>query len=311
MNVKFNPFDYFFILRPLILIPSWNFLLIGSYLARGKTGLTQNIVLGFILYTCVMGGIYILNQIMDIETDRINKKLFLLSEGYIPVTWAYVEMVLLWVTAIILSYRFGIIFLIFIFLSLLLGILYSLPPIKLKGKPIVDTLSNGIGYGVINFSVGWLLVRPFEWSMFHQFLPYALYICAVFINTTIVDIEGDKRAQELTTAVVLGEDISSAISTVLVACAVIVAFVSKDLVCLIPALISLPFFLYVAVYRFIKKKINRSFTIASFRLPGLLLTLITALLYPPYFLVLIVLFVGMRLYYKKRFGITYPTLAQG
>lgn len=311
MNSKFNLFDYFILLRPLILIPSWNFLLIGSYLARGKAGFSLNIVLGLIIYTCVMGGIYILNQIMDIETDRINKKLFLLSEGYIPVPWAYVEMVLLWVAAIVLSYRFGSIFLIFIFLSLLLGILYSLPPIKLKGKPLVDALSNGIGYGIINFSIGWLLVRPFEWFMFYRFLPYALYICAVFINTTVVDIEGDKRAQEFTTAVVFGEDISYTTSTVLVVSAVIVAFVLKDLVCLIPALISLPFFVYVALYRFIKKKVHRSLTITSFRLPGLLLTLITAFLYPPYVLVLIALLVGMRVYYKKRFGITYPTLARG
>ncbi len=308
---KFNPFDYFFILRPLILIPCWNFLLIGSYLARGKGGFTIEIILGLIIYTFIMGGVYILNQIMDIETDRINKKLFLLSEGYIPVKYAYIEMAVLWILAILLSIQFNVIFLLFISISLVIGVFYSLPPIKLKGKPILDTVSNGIGYGVINFSIGWLLFRSFEWSMFYRFFPYFLSISAVFINTTIVDIKGDRRAKEFTTAIFLGENIAYVSSTILMIGAIIVAFMLKDYVCLIPAAVSLPLFIYVAVYSLIKNKINRKLTIVSFRLPGLLFTFITAFLYPVYFLILIVVLIGMRIYYKNRFGISYPTLAGG
>ncbi len=258
-----------------------------------------------------MGGVYILNQIMDIETDRINKKLFLLSEGYIPVKYAYIEMAVLWILAILLSIQFNVIFLLFISISLVIGVFYSLPPIKLKGKPILDTVSNGIGYGVINFSIGWLLFRSFEWSMFYRFFPYFLSISAVFINTTIVDIKGDRRAKEFTTAIFLGENIAYVSSTILMIGAIIVAFMLKDYVCLIPAAVSLPLFIYVAVYSLIKNKINRKLTIVSFRLPGLLFTFITAFLYPVYFLILIVVLIGMRIYYKNRFGISYPTLAGG
>lgn len=308
---SFNLFDYFFILRPLILIPCWNFLLIGSYLARGEAGFTEEIVLGLIIYSFLMGGVYILNQITDIETDRINKKLFLLSEGYIPVKYAYIEMVVLWILAVLFSFKFSMIFLLFIAVSLLLGIFYSLPPIKLKGKPILDTFSNGVGYGMINFAIGWLLLRPFDWYMFYRFVPYFLSISAVFINTTIVDIEGDRRAEELTTAIFLGENTAYIVSTILMAGAVIVAFTLKDFICLIPATISFPLFIYVTLYSLIKNKINRKLTIASFRLPGLFFTLITAFLYPPYFLILIVILVSMRIYYKHRFGIIYPTLSKG
>jgi 4-hydroxybenzoate polyprenyltransferase len=308
---KFNPFDYFFILRPLILIPSWNFLLIGAYLSHKKSNLTYDIILGLIIYTCIMGGIYILNQIMDIETDKINKKLFLLSGGYIQTKWAYGEIILLWIVAIILSLSFGSIFLFFIVLSLVLGILYSVPPVKLKGKPLVDTLANGIGYGLINFSIGWLLVSRFEWPLFIAFLPYVLSISGVFINTTIVDIEGDKKANEVTTAVFLGEKLSYIISTILMASAIVAAFILKDFICLIPAAISLPLFMYAAVYSLTKNRIHRKVTIASFRLPGLIFTLITGLLYPPYLLILLIIVVGMRVYYKARFGMTYPTLTAG
>jgi 4-hydroxybenzoate polyprenyltransferase len=308
---KFNLFDYFFVLRPLILIPTWNFLLIGAYLSLKKPGFTYDIIIGFVTYTCIMGGIYILNQIMDIETDRINKKLFLLSGGYIPTRWAYIEIILLWVLAIILSLTFGSTFLFFIILSLVLGILYSVPPVKLKGKPFADTLVNGVGYGLVNFSIGWLLVARFEWTMFIAFLPYILSISGVFINTTIVDIEGDRKAHEITTAVFLGENLSYIVSTILMISAIVTAVILKDLICLLPAAISLPLFVYAAVYSLTKHTIHRKVTIASFRLPGLIFTLITGLLYPPYLVILLIILVSMRLYYKTRFGMIYPTLANG
>jgi 4-hydroxybenzoate polyprenyltransferase len=308
---KFNPFDYFFILRPLILIPSWNFLLIGAYLSQKKLGLTDDLILGLIIYACIMGGIYIVNQIMDIETDKINNKLFLLSGGYVPKRWAYSEMILLWIVGIILSFSFGSIFLLFIALSLVLGILYSVPPFKLKGRPLVDTLANGIGYGLVNFSIGWLLVSRFDWPMFITFLPYVLSISGVFINTTIVDIEGDKKANEVTTAVFLGEKLSYIISTILMVSAIVIAFILKDLICLIPAAMSLPLFMYATVYSLTKNRTHRKVTIASFRLPGLIFTIITGLLYPPYLIILFIILMGMRMYYKVRFGMTYPTLANG
>lgn len=308
---KFNPFDYLFILRPLILIPSWNFLLIGSYLARGESGFTRELVLGLVIYTCIMGGTYILNQIMDRETDRINRKLFLLSEGYISVKVAYSEMICLWLVGLGLSFTVNNLFLMFVVISLVLGILYSVPPFKLKGRPILDTLANGIGYGMINFGVGWLLFRDFQWNMFYRFVPYFLSICAVFINTTIIDMEGDARAHERTTALFLGERTATIVSTVLMAGAVTLSLYLRDVVCLIPAAISLPLFVLAMFFTVQRGMIPRRVVIASFRLPGLLFTAITAVLYPPYFIILVLVFVGMRLYYRHRFNMTYPTLAGG
>jgi 4-hydroxybenzoate polyprenyltransferase len=285
--------------------------LIGSFLASRAGCITLDVTLGLVIYTFVLGGVYVLNQIMDIETDRLNKKLFLLSGGYVTVKAAYIEMAVLWVLALILSVKFGALFVFLIMLSILLGVLYSLPPIKLKGKPFLDTLANGFGYGMINFAVGWLLFRDFEWSIFSRFLPYFLSICAVFINTTIVDIEGDRKAHEVTTGVLLGPRLSHLVSTIIMAAAVISAYIQRDYICLIPAAMSFPLFVYTAGYAWMQKGINRAATIASFRLPGLIFTVITAVLFPAYFIVLVVVLVTMRLYYKQRFGITYPTLAQG
>ena len=309
---KSNPFDYFFLLRPLILIPVWNFLLIGAYLAQDGERSVGRLLLAVCIYTCIMGGAYILNQITDRETDRINKKLFLLSEGYIPVRHAYIEMMILWAAGLFLSSFFSITFFIFILISLILGILYSLPPVKLKGKPLLDTLSNGIGYGMVNFAVGWLVLKPMTWAMFMEFLPYFLSICAVFMNTTIVDREGDEKAGEVTTAVFLGTRMTSFICTVLMAGAVMIALYNRDPVCLVPAALAFPLFMYVGAYFLVRQgPAPRKLLIMSFRLPGVLFTIITAVLYPAYIAVLVIIFIAMRVYYHRRFGITYPTLAQG
>jgi 4-hydroxybenzoate polyprenyltransferase len=304
-------FDSLFLLRPFILIPVWNFLLIGSYLARGHGGFTSNIIVGLVLYTCIMGGVYILNQITDRETDRANKKLFLISEGYVSLKHAYIEMAALWLIGIVLSLRFSRLFLIAVIVSILLGIFYSLPPVKLKGKPILDMLANGFGYGFINCMIGWLLVGSYDASMFYRFLPYVLSIFGVFVNTTIVDIEGDKKAGEITTAVLLGVPASYVVSTLCMVCAVIWSYMNHDLVCLIPALVSFPIFLYVLIYAVVRRQVNRKLTLASFRLPGLLFTLMAVYLYPWYALFLAGLILAMRIYYKKRFNMIYPTLSGG
>jgi 4-hydroxybenzoate polyprenyltransferase len=306
-----NPFDYFFILRPLILIPSWNFLLIGSYLAVRQGRFTLDIIAGLSIYTFVMGGVYILNQIMDIQTDRLNKKLFLLTGGFVTKRAASIEIALLWTSAALLSIRFGWLFFTLIIISILLGTLYSVPPLKLKGKPIIDTLANGFGYGVVNFSIGWLLVREFDPSMLDRFVPYFLSISAVFINTTIVDVEGDRKAGDVTTGVYLGVTVSYIVSTLIMVAAIVVAFCMHDYICLVPAAVSLPLFVYAAAHMLVKNSVSRKATIASFRLPGLVFTVITGILYPVYFLILFAVLLGMRVYYKRRFGMTYPTLSGG
>ena len=303
--------DYLFLLRPLILIPVWDFLLIGAYLAQRTRGFTWEILLGLVIYTMVMGGVYILNQIVDVETDRFNKKLFLISGGIVSVRNATRLLTCLWLAAVILSYPFGTTFLLFIGISLAVGVLYSVPPFKLKGKPILDTLANALGYGLINFALGWLLIRPLNLPDLVVFLPYVLCIAAVFVNTTLVDLDGDRRAGDITTAVWLKEPGSLLVSTLLAAAAVAVAYHNRDFVCLIPAAVSFPLYPAAAVYYFVKKILPRKLVIASFRLPGLLFTIVTGYLYWPYLVFLVLLLAGMRLYYKKYFNLNYPTLAGG
>lgn len=252
-----------------------------------------------------------MNQITDIETDRINKKLFILSENIMPLQDAYIEMFILWGISFFISALLGLPFLILMVISLLTGIFYSLPPIKLKGKPFVDTLSNGFGYGMLNFIAGWLMQNPFEWKLLLTFLPYFFSISAVFINTTVVDIEGDRKSGEITTAVFLGEKNSYILSLLLILCGVAFSVTNGDIICLIASVSAFPLFLYASIYFLKYKRVNRRITIISFRLPGLIFTIITSILYPAIIPILFLLLIGMKIYYKERFNIDYPSLSKG
>ena len=42
-------------------------------------------------------------------------------------------------------------------IGILVGIAYSVPPLRLKRIPFVDTFINGIAYGVLPFIAGWVI----------------------------------------------------------------------------------------------------------------------------------------------------------
>ncbi len=308
MEKRKSLFDYIFLLRPTLLIPVWTFLLLGYYRAieepRSHWGVGPRFFLAFLLYSGLMGGLYILNQIVDRETDRANKKLFLVSEGYVPLRFAYLEMVALFALAFLLSLQFPLSFVVFICLSFGLGMAYSLPPLKLKGRPILDLLSNSLGYGLLNFAVGWLTVRPLSGEMFLRSLPYVFSVGAVFVNTTVPDIPGDQKAGDRTTGVLLGMRRALILSSILLSCAAIGSLFLRDWVCLAASLWSLPLFIRSAIRADLKSCFQ------SMRIGAPSLVVLTGVLFPPFLILLLLAFFSMRVYYKQRLGILYPTVGE-
>ena len=88
--------------------------------------------------TLVMGSVFIINQTQDIETDRVNSKLFLLANDIISLKAAYVEAIILAMTGLTLGFYvspmigFGI-----LTILILSGWLYNYPPAIWKNKPIL------------------------------------------------------------------------------------------------------------------------------------------------------------------------------
>ena len=124
--------DYIFLMRPVLMPPVWTILLLGHARSAQLSGETHLPGLGLLLVTFLVGGVYVLNQIFDIESDRLNQKLLFLAKGYISKGAAIVETILLnmlsVIPAFLISLKLGFLFL----LGTIFGFLYSAPPFSFK-----------------------------------------------------------------------------------------------------------------------------------------------------------------------------------
>jgi 4-hydroxybenzoate polyprenyltransferase len=316
-------FDYVAILRPLLLIPVWTMVLLGYYRAI-KSDLTtqiqlpffdnigfifrphQEILITLLLYSLLMGAIYILNQLTDSKTDSINGKLYLIHDGHLKKNRMKVQIAILLIFSIVLSFlKFPIVYSLLILLSMIMGIAYSVPPIRLKGRPILDLLANASGFGIIAFSVGWMSKASFSSDLILDSIPYFLCISSGFINTTIPDMEGDVRNGDRTTGVFLGIQKSCLVSTLILILAIIAGIYRRDLVPLVASAISLPFFIYMTVSNWGNKTNIKAISLAT-KISVLTLSLLVSFLIPLYLVMLVLTILLVRLYYQVRFGINYP-----
>lgn len=313
--------DIFFLMRPTLLIPVWTILALGWITGGDQSPFTSwiggGIPLGVLTlsFTAIAGFIFVLNQIADIEGDRVNGKLFILPEGHISVPFALTFAGILLVSGVAIPFLFlkditaGVI----ILLSALLGFGYNIKPFSLKDRPWGGTWANFFGHGVLTYYVGWYaaLLESGTSATTEELLWGCLYALsagfangAVYLTSTIPDADGDKRVGKHTFAVKYGARKTALTAAIFVTLSLGFSFILpyNGWVMWITALLStILFWLFYS-----NMKIENSF--ATFRWPVVFLSVVMTLYIPVYaLLVLFVVFVS-RYYYKKRFNLNYPAL---
>ena len=303
-----NVLDYLMLLRPTLMGPVWIFLFLGYLFGSGEGFLRFTLRLPakfwwtFFSYSLLMGVVYILNQITDRESDRRNRKLFLIADGIIPLWAAFLYAGVLTVISLGIAWRLGPTLFLLYLLSLLMGALYSVRPFLFKGRPFLDLLSNALGYGLVNFLVGYATAAPLGAEAFKHALPYVLAVGGVFLNTTIPDIPGDQAAGEITTGVKLGPRKTAWLAFLFLLGALIASAWAWDSFCALGSALALPPFGLAAL------KGGEFFIKLSYRLAGAFFALIVGLRFPPFFFLGLATLLLMRFYYKTRFGLDYPSL---
>jgi len=294
--------DYVFLIRPVLMPPVWTILLLGHRRSAQLSGESHLPGLALVLVTLLVGAVYVLNQIFDIESDRLNQKLFFLAKGYISKRTAIVETILLNVLSVIpaflISRELGFLFL----LGMIFGFLYSAAPFSFKNRPFGGLILNALAHGNLAFLIGWVMNRSLSVDSLLFSLPYMFAVAAIYLNTTIPDMEGDRKTGKTTLAVRWGKEKVIVLSCCLVAVAILLSFLVRDIPFLLASSLSLPFFVYSAL-----KKTERSIVLTT-KVSILLLSIAAGIFYPWYFAVLILGFLGTRFYYKVRFNLDYPTL---
>jgi homogentisate phytyltransferase / homogentisate geranylgeranyltransferase len=164
------------------------------------------------LVSCLCGNIYIvgLNQLEDIEIDKINKPNLPLASGEFSKTEAWVIVVMAGFSAIAIALSQGVFLLATIISSLIIGTTYSLPPIRLKRFPFWASVCIFVVRGVI-VNLGLFLhfnrqtnqnIPANVWLLTIFVLVFS-YVIAIFKD--LPDIEGDRQFNVATLSIRLGQ----------------------------------------------------------------------------------------------------------
>lgn len=323
MSSRYKKFlDCFFLLRIPLLAPVWTIFILGwitgtehlpiggqftGELAHGTIARLWILLTGFSL---LVASIYVVNQIVDIESDRINHKLFLLPHGFVSVRTAWILAGFCAASGLAIASFFGTVFIALFIGSLLLGILYNLPPASLKNRAWGGICANSFGHGMLAFLVGWYCAKypgtlsseSIKAGILSSIAP-ALANGAVFLATTIPDALGDQKTGKKTFCVRYGPRKTAVASFLLCAgaAATSLAMEYHAWVMMVTSFVSLFLFLYLAL------STRQELAFRAFKWPVFILSAGVTLYVPLYGMLITVTFFGSKLYYKHRFGIDYPT----
>lgn len=252
-----------------------------------------------------MSSTYIINQIVDKDSDFENDKLFLIPYDIISVKNAVIFAAILAVVSLTSAFLIGgSVLLILFFISLIMGLLYSVPPFQVKARPFIDIAFNAIGYGVIAFLVGWYTVSNISLHGLATALGYFLLVSAIFVNTTIPDIPGDKKTGKITTGVYLGKKNALLFSTALFALTLIYSFLETDLLLIVPSFLGLVF----SISSLWDDSQDLILTKLSYRVPSFIFVLLVSIKFPLFLAINLILLFILRKYYKTRFDLDYPSI---
>jgi len=164
---------------------------------------------------CLLGNVYIvgLNQLQDVEIDKINKPHLPVASGEFTQRTGEIIVITTGILALGLSWLLGPFLFGMVAISLAIGTAYSLPPIRLKRFPFFAAICIfSVRGAIVNLG----LFLHFSWVLQAQpFIPPAVYALtwfilvftiAIAIFKDIPDMEGDFQYNITTFTIKLGKE---------------------------------------------------------------------------------------------------------
>jgi 4-hydroxybenzoate polyprenyltransferase len=167
---------------------------------------------GFWCLSGVLAAAYVLNQIFDLESDRLNGKGLFLTRRVFRIRTMLLIALVCFAGASLLYSNTRLIQRIPLLAALVLSFVYSLPPLRLCARPWWDLAANAIGYGGLAFVIGGGAASNDVVPVILGAVPWVLLVAGTFLHTTILDVEGDAAAGKHTTTVIIGERRSALLS---------------------------------------------------------------------------------------------------
>lgn len=169
------------------------------------------------LLACLCGNVYIvgLNQLEDVEIDRVNKPHLPLASGEFSRRQGWTIVITTGILALVLSAWQSPFLMGTVWISMLIGTAYSLPPIRLKRFPVWASLCIfSVRGAIVNLGLflhfRWILenessVNEIPATVWALTLFILVFTFAIAIFKDIPDLEGDRRYHITTFTVQLGQ----------------------------------------------------------------------------------------------------------
>jgi 4-hydroxybenzoate polyprenyltransferase len=300
--------DILFLVRPPLLCASSTFFFAGALSSHRAAGaayyvtLMPEVVPNLLLFALTVSAAFVVNQVFDVESDAINRKAFILPSGAVSRAASLGIFCIICALAVAVSLYRETPVRYLVWLGLSLGLAYSVPPLRLKGRPILDLLANVSGFGLIGFALGWLAFGRTSLELWLRALPYALAMSGIFLNTCIPDEEGDRSVGDRTSCVAFGKTAVSRAALVCVCGSGLAGVLADEVLCSLAIVASLPGFVAVAV-----DPTSRTSVIASQFAARFLLVLV-CIKAPLLGVFTLAIYLVSRAYYRRRFGLVYPNI---
>ncbi|RLC44256.1 MAG: hypothetical protein DRH44_02940 [Candidatus Coatesbacteria bacterium] len=164
-----------------------------------------DIVLGALAAMILNASSNVINQIFDLEIDRINKPKRPLPSGRLTIKQSVVFMTFLYIIAFALAYLVNIQYFVIVLITALITYAYSGYPFRTKRFGILANITMAIPRGGLLVVAGWSAVRSiFELEPWLIALVFFLYILGASTTKDFSDIEGDRKGGCRTLPIILG-----------------------------------------------------------------------------------------------------------
>ncbi len=204
----------------LLRIKGWHAYLgiaiLGFVVVQGFVGQLVDIIIFFLMISTYLGFSFAINDCFDMHEDALNNlRRNPVATKEIEQKKAILFSISLALAGLFLSMWFGLMIFIYQLTLTVLAYIYSVPPLRLKTRYLLDILSHGFFFGVLI-----LLFPVFVFGTITDviiLLTISFFLLSILIQlwNHILDYEGDMKAMLRTTVCVLGLEKSMKIAIAL------------------------------------------------------------------------------------------------
>ncbi|HXJ95213.1 MAG TPA: UbiA family prenyltransferase [Terriglobia bacterium] len=195
--------------RPFTLVPPMVGIFSGSLIGFGATHVrfpAMHVALAVLAAAVLNAASNALNQICDLENDRINKPSRPLPSGELTLRGAWTFVIAAYAVALALVAPVNLETFAIYVIAAIATVLYSAPPARLKQHPIGSNLTIALVRGELLKVAGWASVATVLRSLEPWYIGFIYFVFLLGATTTkdFADIEGDRAAGCITLPVRYG-----------------------------------------------------------------------------------------------------------